>query len=80
MGPFDDLTETQRQQIREAHAANKEREMNHVKAYGRAHNREPGIRCWCQIVHEPEATEPYCNHDPAAITNGVCECGEVVKS
>jgi hypothetical protein len=30
MGPFDDLTEVQRQQIREAHAANKEREMREV--------------------------------------------------
>lgn len=22
--------------------------------------------------------EPHCNHDPAAVTNGVCECGEIV--
>jgi hypothetical protein len=23
-------------------------------------------------------SEPYCNHDPAAVHNGVCECGERV--
>jgi hypothetical protein len=49
-GPFDDLTETQRQQIREAHAANKEREMR---------------------------AEPHCNHDPAAVHDGICECGTI---
>jgi len=23
-------------------------------------------------------TEPYCNHDAAAVSNGMCECGEQV--
>jgi hypothetical protein len=22
--------------------------------------------------------EPYCNHDPVAVANGVCECGETI--
>lgn len=25
-------------------------------------------------------TEPYCNHDPAAIHDGVCECGHVLRT
>src|SRR5574341_462468 len=25
-----------------------------------------------------DGTEPYCNHDPVAVIDGVCECGEQV--
>jgi hypothetical protein len=28
---------------------------------------------------EPEA-EPFCNHDAAAVVDGVCECGEVMPN
>lgn len=24
-------------------------------------------------------TEPHCNHDPSAVSNGICECGAVTK-
>jgi hypothetical protein len=24
------------------------------------------------------APEPYCNHDAAAVRDGVCECGEII--
>jgi hypothetical protein len=27
-------------------------------------------------LREPEA-EPHCNHDPAAVRDGICECGEI---
>lgn len=39
------LTEWQRRQFRETHARTK------VEAYGRSHNTEPGIRCWCSETH-----------------------------
>jgi hypothetical protein len=29
----------------------------YVKAYGWAHNREPGVRCWCHVTHEPAASD-----------------------
>ena len=28
---------------------------------------------------EDISREPWCNHDPAAVTNGICECGETVR-
>ena len=28
---------------------------------------------------EDISREPWCNHDPAAVTNGVCECDETVR-
>lgn len=30
--------------------------------------------CWYEL------TEPHCNHDAAAVRNGVCECGETVAA
>lgn len=52
MGPFDDLTETHRQQIREAHAANKEREIREALLPRLActecdwhGNDTPGVKC-----------------------------------
>jgi hypothetical protein len=31
-------------------------------------------------VTDDQNTEPFCNHDPAAITHGVCECGYILEA
>ena len=38
--------------------------MTDIKAYGRAHNREPGIRCWCHQTHEPAEDNAAPGHRP----------------
>ena len=36
-----------------------------VESYGRTHNGEPGIRCWCGETHRPAECD-HCKDDPPA--------------
>lgn len=37
-----------------------------------------GIALCAAVVHADYRARRWCNHDEAAVVNGVCECGEVV--
>lgn len=44
-----------------------------IESYGRTHNDEPGIRCWCHLVHVP--LEPVPREELASLNPGMDERG-----